>query len=615
MLAASAVALACLSLHNTAVSAEEGPLSRRVSARMWAAGDERGVFLVLAQRRDGRDGFEVLHRAKVAKAFRAGPWYTGRPASVVSFDDRCCVFLVSGGCHSYDLYSSARTEPRSPRRTHVLASTATKHRLYILVQADEPIELAGLSEPDGAGESHRATGVDDLPGVTPPAEANDGPVTSVLPASPGTVFVDTGGCVVLSRDKAGAWYCHQPGPLPVGGWRQPDIAVLGDEVLIFGLSGDEAGEPRNSSSLVYCRAGDGAVGAIETFPRGDVQAFTALTVNRQLCLVILVNPAESAQGGGRIQAAPAVAGRYYLAKLRAGGEWDFSEPLKADEGEFLAAEPSEVCFATFDQGIAAFLWQSGREVLFGHYDLTGALTRSITEHVATGAQGSQLWHMLLDGRPFVMVAVMVIVFWRRRDAFLEPGPLKDYIQLAPLWRRLLAFLLDIIPVSIVSTLLAAKLFPQQLDMLVKGQDLFEMTQFAAYDPAFSKYLAALLIMMPVLLICYASIWELLMAATPGKAALKLTVLSANGDTPTARAVILRNLLRFLELYPDIPLMILILVVFTRRRQRVGDLVAGTIVVMNSEDLQRRLHQPEADRRDGDGQDGPPAESRKNNSTP
>ena len=78
---------------------------------------------------------------------------------------------------------------------------------------------------------------------------------------------------------------------------------------------------------------------------------------------------------------------------------------------------------------------------------------------------------------------------------------------------------------------------------------------------------------------YFLISEGLWSTTPGKAIVGLRVLSKDGSPCTSYQVLVRNLLRLLDANPiflgAIPGALFIM--FTNRRQRLGDLVAGTIV--------------------------------------
>lgn len=82
-------------------------------------------------------------------------------------------------------------------------------------------------------------------------------------------------------------------------------------------------------------------------------------------------------------------------------------------------------------------------------------------------------------------------------------------------------------------------------------------------------------------------------ATPGKKALGIAVLNDDGTPVGWRAAFIRNLLRAVDFMPFLYAGGLVAMLFNRRFQRLGDLVAGTVVVYVRPDVeQRRI--PEAE---------------------
>lgn len=81
---------------------------------------------------------------------------------------------------------------------------------------------------------------------------------------------------------------------------------------------------------------------------------------------------------------------------------------------------------------------------------------------------------------------------------------------------------------------------------------------------------------------YFSLFEILMnGRTPGKRALKLCVIMENGRALTASAIILRNLLRAVDVFPIISYGIGgICSLIDKKSRRLGDIVAGTVVVFD-----------------------------------
>ena len=70
--------------------------------------------------------------------------------------------------------------------------------------------------------------------------------------------------------------------------------------------------------------------------------------------------------------------------------------------------------------------------------------------------------------------------------------------------------------------------------------------------------------------------------TPGKRALGIRVIRVSGQPITAFDALVRNLLRIVDQLPGIYAVGVLTVFFTSRNQRLGDLAAGTVVVMEQE---------------------------------
>ena len=113
----------------------------------------------------------------------------------------------------------------------------------------------------------------------------------------------------------------------------------------------------------------------------------------------------------------------------------------------------------------------------------------------------------------------------------------------------------------------------------------------------------------LLVFFYDVAWELLNdGRTPGKALLGLRVVRDDGRRVDGGSSVLRNLLRLIEL----PLAYtpgIVLITVTRRHQRVGDMVAGTLVVREARRTGTALATPDGAAREGDREDAPSATER------
>lgn len=88
-----------------------------------------------------------------------------------------------------------------------------------------------------------------------------------------------------------------------------------------------------------------------------------------------------------------------------------------------------------------------------------------------------------------------------------------------------------------------------------------------------------IVIMLILILLYHVIFEIILKGrTPGKILLHIHVIQENGQILTAVPAILRNLFRLVDLLPVFYIAGLICMLVHKKNKRIGDLVAGTIVV-------------------------------------
>jgi uncharacterized RDD family membrane protein YckC len=77
--------------------------------------------------------------------------------------------------------------------------------------------------------------------------------------------------------------------------------------------------------------------------------------------------------------------------------------------------------------------------------------------------------------------------------------------------------------------------------------------------------------------------------TPGKRIFGLRVIQDNGQSATFLAVIIRNFFRILDVLPSFYFLGVVVMLFSKKDKRIGDMVAGTIVIVEQqrERLKRR----------------------------
>jgi len=98
-----------------------------------------------------------------------------------------------------------------------------------------------------------------------------------------------------------------------------------------------------------------------------------------------------------------------------------------------------------------------------------------------------------------------------------------------------------------------------------------------------------LILAPLIYFLYHPVLEVLMRGrTPGKRKAGARIVTVEGATPTIGSLLLRNLFRLIDSLPAFYIVGLACCLCTQKRVRLGDLVAGTVLVLEEEDATRSL---------------------------
>jgi uncharacterized RDD family membrane protein YckC len=190
-----------------------------------------------------------------------------------------------------------------------------------------------------------------------------------------------------------------------------------------------------------------------------------------------------------------------------------------------------------------------------------------------GAPGEQM-RVIVVG--VVIAALTLVVFMRRRESFLADMPVPSGYVLARLGRRLSAFLLDLAGVTLlyVPLVLAPWLNKQGIDVHDSLEQQLEALLAREPMQIFWRWMG-----WAAAVAVYGTVFETLRGATPGKMILGLRVFDNKGRPPRFGSILLRNVLRIELFYGfEFFLPLALLVGLTRNRQRLGDLIANTVVV-------------------------------------
>lgn len=275
--------------------------------------------------------------------------------------------------------------------------------------------------------------------------------------------------------------------------------------------------------------------------------------------------------------------------VRSSGAWVQREAAR-DGTEVLRIDPS-VCGVGIVCGrLGVARPTSNGEVSFGLADLgtSPSVRFSILPlRSARPVEVSRWQEGVLLG---AVLGAMTVVFWLRRDEVSRPAKLSPGFVPAAVWRRVAATMVDLAPASVLVwpwVYLATRDEPW-------AQDPAALREFLDHP----ERQAALLPMVVVMLLLYGVwclVWELLTATTPGKRLFGCRVMTTEGGRPTSRQVILRNVTRVVMFGLGAPgwiVTLMTIVLVTRNRQRIGDLLARTVVVEKGESRDDREASPD-----------------------
>ena len=180
--------------------------------------------------------------------------------------------------------------------------------------------------------------------------------------------------------------------------------------------------------------------------------------------------------------------------------------------------------------------------------------------IDTSVPGNDAESWISTGLTVLVTALLVNSAWRREPVTPEVLQAANAV-LAPHGLRLLAGAIDMLPLLIASTIGAA--------MVGRNTAFADMTQRQMVP----FYIGI------ALYIFHTALGEILAGRSLGKWVTGLRVMSVDGTSLNAPAVLIRNVLRLIDvMLMWIPL---VLILFSPMRQRLGDVAARTIVVKNA----------------------------------
>lgn len=199
---------------------------------------------------------------------------------------------------------------------------------------------------------------------------------------------------------------------------------------------------------------------------------------------------------------------------------------------------------------------------------------TLTSRVETGP-ATTTWRSMIF--PFIVLILMTSILVMRREQVMQPAVLPPGLAIAPVWKRVAATFFDFMPAMFAGSFVMASL-QQELGLPSDPSLILEYLQNnpQALESTIPVYLVVTLVYS---LWCLG--WELASGTTLGKRIFGCRVISLDGGAPNARQIIVRNVIRMLMVSMGETgwlITLLTIIMLTRNRQRLGDVLAGTLVV-------------------------------------
>lgn len=596
---------------------------------IWTAGAEHGAYLVMPKPVGKGMGFQILFRHSLKDSLVTGKAYLGTPICVTTYQKRLLVFLDNGGCHSYQIDSAVRTEPRLPPGLLAVSADTGGDKVYVLAHVEQSTEIerepsrtqitSGKEMNSSPGEPNLSLEEKDKSieqkKTTPTQSDIDEKNLSKIP--PSTLAVDPGDYIIMVRGKDNLWRCASEEVLPITDWIHPTFAVHGESIYLFGIDTSAIRETLSRRTLMHCRLENGKTTTPQSLQVDNAIAVTAMEMNRQLRVIVAVSDDEIASPNPM---ALSQTTSLYRVGWPTEKDWSFTEPLLRKPQETLSVAPEHLAFAVMEQNLAAFELTGEEQIVFGMYDSSGNIVQNLTRKLST-AEEILLWQQAIIGFFSPMMALLLtatallLVFHHRREFLSDLPGLPEYVQFASLGRRIAAACIDLIPAWVAAYSVVPIDRNQTINLMISMQ---QEPQNLIHNPEVIKlfvFLGALYLFW----VGYLTLSEILLSATPGKMVMQLIVLSENLTPLTPKEALIRNLLRLMEFHVVMPFPGFFLVLLSRRRQRLGDIMARSIVVTKTPELQNQLikmlqnkyfRRPSSD--DSDSQDNSQEDSRDKN---
>ncbi len=398
-----------------------------------------------------------------------------------------------------------------------------------------------------------------VPGVVAAELPRPQAVASADSESPTTVPVEAEpqGSIspALVQYVDGKWLQHASLPPEFGTPHRVWLCAEQGELTVFVVRAE------NDEDLWFVTNTDQTWGTVASVPGLDGASVVDVLLVDGATLVLSKPPGEGDASSG-LRLSRLESGHWVTRELRGMPGRNGVDRMDAALGDRLAL--GFVVREADEPGLQVGLWSVAGELVEAPTTVKALLT----------PRGFQLNRRLQLAIPYGVLTILLAgVLIRRRRAIVEPPFLRENQAIVGVGRRAAAFVVDVL---LVLPLMYPFLRPHVavLQAHIDSAIPPEAAVMALSFGWFWHWLAA-----AGVFVAYCTVFEATAAATPGKMFMHCRVVDERGEACRFPRIVIRNLLRLVEMFPAFDLLPpLVLILVTRKRQRLGDLLAGTIVI-------------------------------------
>ena len=538
--------------------------AKNTMSRIHAISNSQGVYVLTEFASDTNDDlFMIHHRKDNSKFFTSSDTLNGHVVKTTSYKNRLWVYFSSGSSQSYAV-NKPRSEKSLPINTTLVAITFKDNNHYLILKATGDIQLSPYESINKKTEinidkKHDINDTAEEPKAEPKAEPRAE-----------TVNFTKGQYVIVVSVNNSQWQVVNTQLLPLETYQDIHFMVNEDNVFnIYGMeqlnlyqnivtqNNSEMKTTLFASDLIeYQLIQHNQTGIIVTHQKNELQ--------ESILTVYQVKQQQDVQ----------------------------SIQLHNKDNSPLFMNKNQWSIAATPKTIEVFSWDNDHKINNRSFDLEGQFIKEQPDCTFINPPKDYIWLRTIyaiETTEYISTAMIILVMFTAFNLQKKQTNVISQIQTASIFKRIIALIIDIFPCSFIASTIQSEIISVFIKMN-EDSSTINAIELINYSPEYQLMQFKFYFTLSIIICLYFLLFEIFLQRTPGKMIMKLFIVNEQGETPTLLQTCLRNVVRILELYPRVPLFMLILVTVSHKKQRLGDLLAKTIVTqLTPEEIKEKFN--------------------------